>query len=482
MTEAFSEELPQISNLPDLIQGGMGVGVSDWRLARSVAIAGEKFDRRVLGVVSGTGLPAIMVHRLQENDPNTIRALNVFDPAIAEEFIKEYPPVHELDQRFKLAPKQEILVTSKNSALKEKMNRLAVASAFVEIFLAKEGHQGKIGINILEKVQLMHLPTLLGAMMAGVDTVLVGAGIPHQIPQVIESFANNQAASYKLDVIGTSEKFDMKLDPKEYVPIGAKLQKPKFYAIVSHHALAMRLNKTVNVDGFVVEGPTAGGHNAPARSDAVDGEGQPVYGEKDKPDFKKIMELGKPYWLAGSQSGKLIEAQESGAAGIQVGTAFALSKESGLKKEYKEYLIRKIQNGSLGIMTSTTASPTGFPFQVVQVSGSLSNEEIYNGRERVCNLGGLVRLKEMENGELVGLCPAEPLLTYKKKGGDSKDTEGAICLCNGLASAVGYAQEGEPPIFTLGKDVATVKILSTGSPNGSYSAEEVVAYEFSIDK
>ncbi len=482
MTEILREIMPQISNHPELIQGGMGVGVSDWKLARSVAVAGEKYDRSVLGVVSGTGLPAIMVHRLQEGDPDTIRALHIFNPLIAEEFINEYPQVKSPNQRFKLAPKQEVLVTSKKPDLIEKMTRLGVASAFVEIFLAKEGHKGAIGINILEKVQLMHLPTLLGAMMAGVDTVLVGAGIPHQIPQVLENFADNKEASYKLDVMGTNEKVDIKLDPKKYLPIDAKLQKPKFYAIVSHHALAMRLNKTVNVDGFVVEGPTAGGHNAPARSDAVDDEGQPVYGEKDQPDFKKIMELDKPYWLAGSQSGKLAEAQKMGAAGIQVGTAFALSNESGLKKVYKDALIEEIKKDSIRVVTSTTASPTGFPFQVVQEKGSLSDEQIYSARERVCNLGGLVRLKKMESGELVGICPAEPVSTYERKEADPEDASGAICLCNGLASAVGYAREGEPPIFTLGKDVATVKILSAANPDGSYSAEEVVAYEFSMPK
>jgi len=465
--------------IPELIQGGMGVGVSDWRLARSVAIAGEKFDRPVLGVVSGTGLPAIMVHRLQEDDQDTIRALNEFDPATAAEFIKEFPPIHNPEQIFKLPPKPEVLVTSKNPALEERMKRLAIASAFVEVFLAKEGHSSEIGINILEKVQLLHLPTLLGAMMAGVDTVLVGAGIPHQIPQVLKNFANNQEASYKLDLMGTGEKIDLRLDPRKYLSANARLKEPKFYAIVSHHALAMRLNKTVKVDGFVVEGPTAGGHNAPARGDSVDERGQPIYGEKDEPDFQKILELGKPYWLAGSQSGKLAQAKESGATGIQVGTVFALSNESGLKNKYKDSLLDEIREGTISIITSTNASPTGFPFQVVQEEGSLTDKQIYDNRERVCNLGGLVRFK-LENGVPISICPAEPISTYIRKGGDSKDSEGVICLCNGLASAVGYAQVVEPPIFTLGKDVETVKHLSTRSSDGTYSAEDVVAHEFSI--
>ncbi|PJA90649.1 MAG: hypothetical protein CO136_01375, partial [Candidatus Levybacteria bacterium CG_4_9_14_3_um_filter_36_7] len=78
-------EAPQQKFVPELIQGGMGVGVSSWELARSVAIAGEKLDKKVLGVVSGTGLPIMMINRLQKNDTNTIRALNAFDPLIAKE-------------------------------------------------------------------------------------------------------------------------------------------------------------------------------------------------------------------------------------------------------------------------------------------------------------------------------------------------------------------------------------------------------------
>ncbi len=43
---------------PTIIQGGMGVGVSDWSLARSVAMAGQ------LGVVSATALDSLLVRRL----------------------------------------------------------------------------------------------------------------------------------------------------------------------------------------------------------------------------------------------------------------------------------------------------------------------------------------------------------------------------------------------------------------------------------
>ncbi len=49
---------------PVLIQGGMGVGVSNWCLAKAVSSQGH------LGVVSGTLLENVFARRLQEGDPD----------------------------------------------------------------------------------------------------------------------------------------------------------------------------------------------------------------------------------------------------------------------------------------------------------------------------------------------------------------------------------------------------------------------------
>jgi NAD(P)H-dependent flavin oxidoreductase YrpB (nitropropane dioxygenase family) len=49
---------------PVIIQGGMGVGVSGWRLAQAVAATGQ------LGVVSGVALDAVLARRLQRGDPD----------------------------------------------------------------------------------------------------------------------------------------------------------------------------------------------------------------------------------------------------------------------------------------------------------------------------------------------------------------------------------------------------------------------------
>ena len=51
------------TELPRIIQGGMGAAVSSWQLAKAVSLRGQ------LGVVSGTGIDSVLVRRLQDGDP-----------------------------------------------------------------------------------------------------------------------------------------------------------------------------------------------------------------------------------------------------------------------------------------------------------------------------------------------------------------------------------------------------------------------------
>ncbi|MHC4825965.1 MAG: nitronate monooxygenase, partial [Planctomycetota bacterium] len=77
----------QHDSLPVIIQGGMGAGVSGWRLARAVSTAGQ------LGVVSGTGLDTILTRRLQRGDAggHVRRALSRFPIAgVARRILDRY--------------------------------------------------------------------------------------------------------------------------------------------------------------------------------------------------------------------------------------------------------------------------------------------------------------------------------------------------------------------------------------------------------
>jgi NAD(P)H-dependent flavin oxidoreductase YrpB (nitropropane dioxygenase family) len=259
------------------------------------------------------------------------------------------------------------------------------------------------------------------------------------------------------------------------------LTRPKFLAIVSHHVLAqaLALKSTGEVDGFVVEGPSAGGHNAPARGKEISESGEPVYGERDKPDLAKIRDLGKPFWLAGGYASpeKLDEAKSTGAAGIQVGSAFALCDESGLRDDIKRELRRKSYSGDIEVMANPVVSPSGFPFQVVRLEGSLSDSVVYGARKRSCSLGYLVEAYRTTRGGIGFRCPAEPVKAYVKKGGDADSTQGRACLCNGLAAASKDGQRteaaSEPSIVTLGQDHSFIRSMLP-SEDGSYSAEDVI--------
>src|SRR4029079_9767085 len=104
-----------------------------------------------------------------------------------------------------------------------------------------EGDLNKLGVNFLEKVQLPHLASVYGAMLAGVGYVLMGAGIPLHIPGVLDNFAARRPAEYKLTVTGAPADMDtlMQFDPREYVEvILPELERPKFLAIVSSNTLA----------------------------------------------------------------------------------------------------------------------------------------------------------------------------------------------------------------------------------------------------
>src|SRR5262245_10270543 len=308
---------------PIIIQGGMGVAISGWPLARAVSRLGQ------LGVVSGTALAVVLARRLQLGDPGgELRhalAQFPFQQMVARVLAEYFIPGGKCPTApFKLTPMPTL------RPRRELVELTAVAN-FVEVFLARQGHQGPVGVNYLEKIQLPTLPSLYGAMLAGVDYILMGAGIPRTIPGILDLLAQGQPATLPIDVQGAlpGEKTTTTFDPRDFCGIEPRpLRRPFFLGIVASATLALTLAKKANgrVDGFIVEGPTAGGHNAPPRGALqLTAEGEPLYGPRDIPELDKIRALGLPFWLAGGygRPGKLSEALELGAAGIQVGTPFA---------------------------------------------------------------------------------------------------------------------------------------------------------------
>lgn len=463
-----------MTHRPSIIQGGMGVAVSGWQLASAVARAGE------LGVVSGTALDMVLARRLQLGDPagHVRRAMAAFpEPVVAERILADYFVEGGIadDRSFKAVPMFTAAPHRRNLDL-------ATMGGFVEVWLAKDGHDGIVGINFLEKIQMPTPPTLYGAMLAGVDVVLVGAGIPREIPRLLDSLAAHEPVSLPLHV-ADGDRVALEFDPKSVVPApSGRLARPMFLAIIASTALAISLaRKTPGVDGFVIEGPTAGGHNAPPRGEVELVDGEPLYGTRDEVDLEKVRELGLPFWLAGGQATpeRLREAQAAGAAGIQVGTVFAFCEESGMAPELRAEVLAEVEAGRVTVFTDPLASPTGFPFKVVGLEGSLSERDVAGGRERKCDLGYLREVYVGPDGRLGYRCPAEPVEDYLRKGGERSDTVGRKCICNGLTATIGLGQRRqgvvEPPIITAGNDLEELGRL-LGPDRHSYAATDVVAY------
>ncbi len=469
--------------LPTLIQGGMGVAVSGWRLAHAVSAAGQ------LGVVSGTLLPVVLARRLQLGDPDgeLRRALTAFpDPAIAAALVARYfiPGGKNPVAPFAAVP----MPSATPSRL---WLELTVAANFAEVWLAKQGHDGPVGLNLLEKIQTATLPSLYGAMLADVDVVLMGAGIPRAIPAVLDRFAAGADAELALDVTGdATPATTLRLDPFDLLANPPRLlRRPAFVAIVGSAALATTLARKSSgrVDGFVVETNAAGGHNAPPRGARAPGpDGQPVYGPRDEPELEKFRALGLPFWLAGERASpeRLAAARAAGAVGVQVGSAFAFCAESGLDPVLKARVHALSRAGRVRIFTDPRASPTGFPFKVLSLPGTLSEPETYATHPRRCDLGYLREPFRRADGSLDYRCPAEPTDAYVAKGGADECTVGRKCLCNGLLAAVGLGQTRpaatpgqppvpEPPILTAGAETATIARFLPPDAD-SYTARDVI--------
>jgi NAD(P)H-dependent flavin oxidoreductase YrpB (nitropropane dioxygenase family) len=238
----------------------------------------------------------------------------------------------------------------------------------------------------------------------------------------------------------------MTFDPRvRFGPRPPDLRRPRLDAIVASLDLAEALvaDPATRPDGFVVEGHQAGGHNAPPRGPRrLDDIGQPVYDGRDVVTPDALARLGLPYWMA-----------------------------------------LAVSNPEVRVRTDARASPTGFPFKVADLPGTLADEQVYRDRPRICDLGVLRSPYRKPDGSVGFRCPAEPIDVYtERRGGRVANTVGRRCLCNALMAAAGLPQlrSGgyvEPPIVTAGTDFTGVRHMLARAPDGeTYTARDAVAY------
>jgi nitronate monooxygenase len=466
-----SLNLSQSIAFPEIIQGGMGAGVSNWRLAKAVAKLGQ------IGVISGTALDTILIRRLQDGDVggHMRRAMAAFPypdmirPILKEWFIEGGKPE---DAPYKLKPMPAV------DMLREDEELLIVAN-FVEVYLAKEGHSGLVGINLLEKIQLPTLPSLFGAMLANVDIVIMGGGIPLYVPSALDKMSQLEPVQMKLNVITSDRSQEFFIDFHPGTHVSAKqepLKRPLFFAVVSSDVLAKTLVRKASgrVDGFIIEHYNAGGHNAPPRRGDD-------YTERDVCSIEKVADLGLPFWLAGgcASPAGLAAAKAAGACGVQVGTIFAGTVESGITDDIKAEIIQKHRAGTLEVITDFNASPTGYPFKRVEVEAN-SGRDAY----RTCDLGYLRHIYAKEDGTLGYRCPSGPRKPFLSKGGNVEECTGKHCLCNGLLSTIGMGQIRRGtrvhPLVTWGEDMSFLDPI-IGDSKTSYTVRDAIDYLLSAN-
>jgi nitronate monooxygenase len=460
---------------PMIIQGGMGVHVSCPGLARAVSMYSQP-RRETLGTGSGTAIERVMARLLQRGGEKADDIVRMIRGS-------EIPEIREMGERiiekYLNKPKSGIPVFTLQPPPSRFLIELTICANYVFVMLSKEGHINPVSMNYLEKIQAPHVFAVYGAMLAGVDFITVGAGIPLQFPDIFDAYMEGREATYSITVHG-GEDYVMRFNPQTFfgriIPMATK---PRFIPIIASNTLATLLvvkkNLRGRIYGLVVEEPTAGGHNAPPRDKVA-------YGPRDLVDYSKLKDLGIPFWIGGSKASPdgLSRALSLGAKGIQAGTIFAFCDDSGMHPEIRRIARRLGYNGTAKVVTDRLASPTGYPFKVLQVGGTASENDVYMERTRICDQGALVEYYYRPDGTIGQRCPSEPVDAYIKKGGKLDDTIGRKCVCNGLVTTGNLRHDGEthePFLVTSGDDMECFKHLMSGEDD-TYGAKRALDYLF----
>lgn len=280
-------------------------------------------------------------------------------------------------------------------------------AVYEEISLSK-ANGGIAGINIMVALARDYEASVRGAIDAGADVIISGAGLPMGLPSI---------------------------------------QPPKDTALIpivsSARALELICKKWERLgyrpDAAVLEGPLAGGHLG-FKIDEIDIESNRL--ENLFPPVKDVaMKYGGfPVIVAGGiySHEDIVRYLGMGADGVQMGTRFLVTEESSATAEYKNAVIGAREEDIL--VAYDPGSPCGLPFRIIKQS-PMYVSAVNASRKPLCDKG-YVLLKDSEGK--FSRCPA-------KEG-----NENHFCICNGLLSSAGYNPEDEQPLYTVGTNAYRV--------------------------
>jgi nitronate monooxygenase len=264
---------------------------------------------------------------------------------------------------------------------------------------------GFVAVNIMVALQRDYEASVRGAIDGGAHAIISGAGLPLSLPAI-------QAPG------------DTALIP-----------------IVSS-ARALRLicrrweRERCRPDAVVLEGPLAGGHLG-FHMEELDLEENTL--ERLLPPVKEVAQAygDFPVVVAGGiySHADIRRFLALGADGVQMGTRFLATEESGATQAYKEAVLRATQSDIL--VAHDPGSPCGLPFRVLRES-PMYQSALVRRRPPKCDKG-YVLLKDASGR--YARCPAR------------HDNEHSFCMCNGLLSSAGIGSVGEEPLYTAGASV-----------------------------
>lgn len=297
---------------------------------------------------------------------------------------------------------------------------------------------GAIFINVMEKLTMSDPHETLqvrmrSAMDAGIDGITLSAGLHLG----------------SLDLIKDHPRFrDVKLG----------------IIVSSARALNVFIRRAMRVDRMpdyiVVEGPMAGGHL-----------GFPLnwsdFSLKDimqdvlqmlKQNDRNIPVIAAGGVFTGSDA---VELMQQGAAGVQVATRFAVTKESGLPYKVKQEFFRASEEDVVVNMIS----PTGYPMRMLRNSPAIGS-----GPMPQCEAFGYM----LDGG---GKCSYLDAYIHEAETGERPvHVDEVTCLCTQMNSY---------KIWTCGHNVYRLKDTTNRLPDGGYqlpTAAQVFAdYQFSTD-
>lgn len=350
MSESLSELPPLVIKgkrigVP-IIQGGMGVGVSLSPLARAVARQGG------VGIVSSACLDRLLSKR-------TGKKLNTYE------------------------------------------------AAYEEVSLAKSAG-GVAGLNIMVALVRDYEDSVRGALDAGADVIISGAGLPLGLPSI-----QRPGDTALIPIVSSARALDLicrKWERLGYRP-----------------------------DAVVLEGPLAGGHLG-FKPEQIDLDSNRL--ENLFPPVKDMAGKygGFPVIVAGGiyTHEDVLRFIRMGADGVQMGTRFLATEESSAPPSYKQAVIKA---GKEDIIVATKpGSPCGLPFRIIKQS-PMYESALKKLRPPKCDKG-YVLLKDDE-GKFTR-CPAK------------ESNENNFCICNGLLSSAGYNPDKEEPLYTVGTNAYRV--------------------------